>query len=214
MFKLIFCFSLTIVLFSCSTVTTFNEQWSDKDYEDKKIQNVLVMLMDGSEQQKEEVELMIAQNLKDAGIKADAGHKYIPTDTNRFRLDSAKIRSKMIELGFDAILTIDLRNYDKQENYVPPTTNVYGGYRAGYGYWGPVYRYGVSVEYNPGYYYSTVTVILESRLYKVKDSSDAGNLIWMGNSTTNDPTSLIDQVNSYSKALISALKASGYIPKI
>lgn len=117
--KKIFLVLCTAILLSCQTSKITNT-WTDATVSPKKYNKILVLgvLKDNDRELQSKMEKHLARDLNDLGYSAFAASDVYPAGTfvNGDTLAAVEaINSK----GFDAILTIVLRNKEKERTYVP-----------------------------------------------------------------------------------------------
>ena len=115
--------------------------------------------------------------------------------------DSAAIRRRFAELGFDGAVIMKVADVDA--NYVYTNGTYWGSARYGFGYsWGSAWGY----PYDPGYYPDRI-VTLETQIYSLGDD----RLIWAGRSETTNPRSVGKLTDSVIKHVMKALHNDGLL---
>ena len=188
-------FAIAFLLTSCGAAVTLTT-WKNPESKAQVSKVAVMPLFEKIEFMKPFEQSMVAvfnsKGLKSVGSLTflNPSIKY-PIDEIKHRCDS---------LGVDAILIFTYQGMDKTESYIPPTTYYTGGYGGYGGYWGGGYwggysggyyggYYGGGVTTTGGYWTSSTTIKLTSKLY-VKGSKDA---LWTGEITVTDPE-YVDQV--------------------
>lgn len=119
--------------------------------------------------------------------------------------DSARMRSALLERGFDAALTVRVLSVDEHDRWVPGGMyyGPIGFYRGFYGYYYRVWGYYA----DPGYQVTDVRVLLESNFYRLA----TGTLLWSGQSEafTRNPTP--ETAAQYAKNVVGDLLAKRVI---
>jgi hypothetical protein len=121
--------------------------------------------------------------------------------------DINKEVKKLVNEGFDAILTSAVKGVDEKTSY----TN--DSYINGY-YWrhfGRYYFLYQDVYFQPGYYNNYKVYNIESSLYNLKENTDK-SLVWVASYQIVDPNTISTTVSDYVKAIIKALQKETIIP--
>ena len=118
--------------------------------------------------------------------------------------DSARI--KVSNAKFDYALALRPVSNEKELNWVPGTTPMYGGY--GGGFWG-YYGSGWGGMYDPGYMRTDTILQVETLLYSL--STD--KVVWSGLMKTVNPTNAPALVREIAAAAVKDMKAKGLIAK-
>jgi hypothetical protein len=131
----------------------------------------------------------------------------VPNSVQSYRLDqsgkgtdSAAIRRKFADMGFDGAVIMKVADVDA--NFVYTSGTYWGAQRYGFGYsWGNAWGY----PYDPGYADRIVT--LETQVYSLGDD----RLIWAGRSETTNPRSVGKLTDSVIKHVMKALRNDGLL---
>lgn len=117
--KKIFLVLCTAILFSCQTSKITNT-WTDPNVSPKKYTKILVLgvLKDNDRELQSKMEKHLARDLNDLGYSAFAASDVYPPGTF-INGDTLRAVEAINSKGFDAILTIVLRNMEKERTYVP-----------------------------------------------------------------------------------------------
>jgi hypothetical protein len=132
----------------------------------------------------------------------------VPNSVQSYRLehsgkgsDSAAIRRKFADMGFDGAVIMKVADVDA--NYVYTNGTYWGSSRYGFGYsWGNAWGY----PYDPGYYADRV-VTLETQVYSLGED----RLLWAGRSETTNPRSVGKLTDSVIKHVMKALQRDGLL---
>ena len=135
----------------------------------------------------------------------------VPNSVQSYRLeqsgrssDSAAIRRKFADMGFDGAVIMKVADVDANMVYTNGT--YWGPSRYGFGYsWGNAWGY----PYDPGYYADRV-VTLETQIYSLGDD----RLIWAGRSETTNPRSVGKLTDSVIKHVMKALHNDGLLVQL
>jgi len=195
-------FILIIVLAACSA-TTMIASWGAKEPEPKKYERLAVVVMSPNTSNRATVEDAIASQFRSKVIKAYATFNTFPFagQMGTLDLDTAtiqrKIRERVNENHFDALLTIVLLDKQKEERYVEGSSISIAAPVYGYPYYG-YYSYAYSTVYSSGYYTSTTSYFIESNLYDVASEK----LVWTAQTKTENPASLDKEAPNFAKLIV------------
>jgi len=202
--------SLFTVLASCAN-TKISQSWVEPDNK-KSFNDILIIGISESEQNRRAYESYFVDELKNIGIEGEASYKLIKSDE---KINRETVTKAIKGLGIDAVLTTHVAAVDEETIYRPSTGYVYGGgYGAGYGggYYGGLYSYYPHVNTyvnQPGYYSTHETYTIETNLYDVESEE----LVWSARSRTFSPESVDETIVDLTKLLIDDLKAKNLIKK-
>lgn len=116
--------------------------------------------------------------------------------------DSAKIRRRFADQGFDGALIMRVADVDPGFTY--STGTYWYPSRYGFGYtWGSAWGY----PYDPAYYYGDRIVALETQVYNLHNDK----LVWAGRSETTNPKSVAKLTDSVIKHVLKALRNDGVL---
>jgi len=191
---------LLIFFFTGCSQTTVSGVWKKSDYTEKPFTSILVVGMTGEPNSKILWENVMADKLRQSGIKT------VITTAGAFP-DSKKPNEKEImdyvnENGVEGVLVTRLVDTRKEKVYYPPIGGFYGGPYGYYNRFNHYYSHAYDTIYSPGYTDTLTTVLLETNLYR----SDTRELIWSMSSDTFEPRSINDLVDSASRKVLETLK--------
>ncbi|PKB18185.1 hypothetical protein [Flavobacterium sp. 5] len=123
--------------------------------------------------------------------------------------------------GFDGAITLRFIRADKQTEYVPGTSNYYGGmgypgmgygyvggygmgYGAGFGGWYGAYA---PAYYTPGYYQENVYYYIETNIFDLKNNK----LVWSATTKSLDVSDINTTVDEIMEACVQQMRADGYM---
>ena len=185
------CFAL---LFGCGSTTSIVNSWKDPDAtpEDARFSKILVSVLSTNESSRRIAEEHLA-SINPIFIPSYSIIKEELAD------DPDRLKTTLLEQGFDGILLLRLMDKDKNQTYVPGTNR-------GQRYWG---RYGYYWDryYEPGYYQENTNYTIETSLYSLTKDK----LLWSGTSTTVNPTSIEKTVNDILKKSYKQMQKDGLI---
>ena len=173
-----------LALSACSTTsTTFTDTWKDPEAQRLDFKKILTVVITDEDIIRRSAETRLAKNI----TKAEAVPSYTFLTRDDLK-DVERAKAKVLERGFDGAIVLRIVAVDEEQQYVSgryvadPSMSFWGYY--GY-YWPRVYE--------PGYAISKQVVIVESKIYSVKDEK----MVWSGLSRTIQPESvkrLIDEL--------------------
>lgn len=187
--------------------TKFSASWKDPQYNGKEYSQVLVWGLSDNVANRSTVEDEVTYFLNLKGVNAHSGADILPYDRKIMPKDKKIIKKKLLEKGYDAVITIGLKDIKEETHYVQGT----GYYNPmSYGYYGSFYGYSSYMYgnvYQPGYYSSTEYIYLETNLWDV----ETGKLVWSGQSKSTGQGSVDKTANAYARAVVTELINKGII---
>ena len=203
--------NLPLVLIICITVagcsaTKIVSSWNQQGAEEKQYQKLGVVVMIPDMANRATVEDAVAKELRARGIKASPTFNTFPFagKIGELGLDSAttqqKIRQRVNDNHFDALLLIVLLDKRKEQRYVEGSSISIGAPVYGYPYYG-YYYYAYSTVYSSGYYTTSTSYFVESNLYDVASQK----LVWTAQTNTEDPTSIETESANFAKIIVDNL---------
>ncbi len=187
--------------------TKFQASWKTPDFEEKAYSQVLVWGLSDNVANRSTVEDEVTHFLNLKGITTHSGADILPYDRKIIPKDQEVIKQKLIAKGYDAVLTIGLKDIKEETHYVQGT----GYYNPmSYGYYGSFYGYNSYMYgsvYQPGYYSSTEYIYLETNVWDV----ESGKLIWSGQSKSTGQGSVDKTANAYARAVVTELIKEGIL---
>ncbi len=194
-----FFLGLMVMLGACSS-TNLSQVWSDRQYHNNSIQEVLVVSMAKQEGVRKSFEQTMSKEFAEKGVKGLMASNIFPEG----QITPEQFSECFEKMGVDAILVAHLSDVRTEQEYVPGQTYaVPGYYRNFYGYYHQTYSY----VQEPGYMQSVKVVNLELNLYEAKD----GELIWTGLTETYDPSDVNVVIDEVSKETVKALEKEGFL---
>lgn len=203
--------NLLLVLIICITLagcsaTKIVSSWNQQGAEEKQYQKLGVVVMIPDMANRATVEDAVAKELRVRGIKASATFNTFPFagKIGEVGLDSAtiqqKIRQRVNDNHFDALLLIVLLDKRKEERYVEGSSISIGAPVYGYPYYG-YYYYAYSTVYSSGYYTTSTSYFVECNLYDVASQK----LVWTAQTSTENPTSIETESANFAKIIVDNL---------
>jgi hypothetical protein len=228
-------FILAIVLFTtgCSTSTKLIGSWQNKELTNNHFEKIGVVAISPSESGRYLIERAIADNLKAKTINAMPTYEVFPfagkmgslvsTSENPEAL-KAKIKAKVEENKFDALIIVSLLDQQKEQRYVQDYNSNY--WMGGTGYYGtpmvvagaatmPIsygayynyYAYNIGVAYESGYYVEDVTYFLECNLYDVAKEE----LLWTARTKSTNIKSVEEESQKFAEMVVNDMLAKKVI---
>ena len=201
-----------VVLVGCGGGgTQFAATWVNPDYQDKLVDDVLVIAVADTESGRRMWEAAMAGHLLAHGVTAYQSSQLIQ---KKEMLTREEIGAVIQEKGIEGVIVTRILDVNETENYVPPSTMTVSTYPSyGYPYYGSYYGYyshGYSTVTSPGYTYTDVTVTLETNLYDASNET----IVWSGQSQTFNPSNAQqDIVVPTTRMIIDELVADGLVDK-
>ncbi len=198
--------ALAIMVQGCMS-TKFQASWKAPDFDGKAYEQVLVWGLSDNVANRSTVEDEVTHFLNLKGVNTHSGADILPYDRKIIPEDQKVIKKKLIEKGYDAVLTIGLKDIKEETHYVQGT----GYYNPmSYGYYGSFYGYSSYMYgsvYQPGYYSSTEMIYLETNLWDV----NSGKLVWSGQSKSTSQGTVDKTANAYARAVVTELINKGIL---
>ena len=200
----------SILLVSCAN-TKISQSWVEPGNK-KSYNDLLIIGIGESEQNRRAYESYFIEELRSHGIEAEASYKLIKSDE---KIDRDTVTNAIKGMGIDGVIVTHMVAVEEETVYRPSTGYAYGGYGGGYyrgGYYGGLYSYYPHVNtyvHNPGYYTTHETYTLETSLYDVASEE----LVWTARSRTFSPESIDEIIVDLTKLLIKDLSDKNLIKK-
>jgi hypothetical protein len=199
----------TVLLVASCANTKISQSWVEPD-NNKVYNNLLVIGVAESQQNRRAYESLFVEQLNALGVKAEASYKIIKSDQ---KIDRATISKAIEGLNIDGVLITHVLAIDEDTVYRPSMqyTTMYGGGYPG-GYYGGLYTYYPHVSTyvtSPGYYTTHQTYTIETNLYDVESEE----LVWSAHTRTFAPDSVDEVINDLTKLLIQDLQDKNLIKK-
>jgi hypothetical protein len=192
-----------LMVTACAT-TKLNSVWKNKNYEGAALEKVLVVGVSDNVRNRKIFEDSFAAKFTESGVTAVPSHEVLPTDE---ALTKESVKSKAQELGMTAVLVTHYVGTDTKTVYTPPSydrMNMHPYYGRFDTYYPTVYSY----VNQPGYYSEREYVKLESSLYDTQSEE----LVWSAESSTMDPETADQLIDSLGKAVMESLRKNGLLP--
>jgi len=202
-FKIALILGGALYISSCAN-TKISQSWVEPNHK-KAYNDILVIGIAESEQNRRAYESYFVEELQAMGVEGEASYKLIKGS----KIDREVVTRAIKGLEIDAVIVTHLVGVDEETIYRPSMDYMpmYGG-----GYYGGLYSYYPHVNtyvQRPGYYTTHETYTLETNLYDVESEE----LIWSARSRTFAPESVDEVITDLTKLLIKDLSEKNLIKK-
>ncbi len=194
-------------LSSCAT-TKITQTWIEPDHK-KVYNNLLIIALVQSEQNRRAYESNFVEELRSIGVGAEASYTLIKGDQ---KINRETVKKAIEGMDIDAVLVTNLVAIKVEEVYRPAMDYMpmyggayYGGYRGGLGLYS--YPYMTTYARSPGYFTTYESYTIETQLYDVK----SGELVWSARSNSFAPGSADEVIVDLTKLLIDNMKEKNII---
>jgi hypothetical protein len=203
---------------SCGSNTTIVSSWRDPNatLSKEQFKKVLVVALMKDDNSRRAIENRIAA-INPAVLNPSFNY------LNQQNLDLTKEQKISIiqSEGFDGAITMRFIRADKETDYVPGTSNYYGGmgypgmgygyaggygmgYGAGFGGWYGAYA---PAYYTPGYYQENVYYYIETNIFDLKNNK----VVWSATTKSLDVADVNTTVDEILEACVKQMRADGYM---
>jgi hypothetical protein len=197
----------------CTTVTHLDGEWRSEAVPQGGFRSPVVITLRDDPIERMHFGNMLSDELKRKGIKAVPGAEAVPAglyDKNGDGrpdpdADKEAIQKFLNEKGYDSILTVTVRNTEKEKVYRKGTEQTVE--KIVFDKFQNAWIKTTEVIGQPGYYENLTTVHIETELYNSAD----GTLCWRGASATMNPLGTPDLAGSYSKRIAKVLLEQGLL---
>jgi len=202
--KVILLSGTALLLSSCAN-TKISQSWVEPNNK-KSYNDLLIIGIGESEQNRRAYESHFVEELSSNGIESEASYKLIKSNQ---KIERGVIVKAIDGLEIDGVIITHVTAVDEETIYRPSMDYMpmYGG-----GYYGGLYSYYPHVNTyvnRPGYYTTHETYTLETNLYDVESEE----LVWSARSRTFSPESVQEVIVDLTKLLIQDLKDKNLIKK-
>jgi hypothetical protein len=216
--KNIFIALICICLTSCGSNTSIVSSWRDPNstLATENFKKVIVVALAKDESTRRSTENRIA-----AINPAVLNPSYSYLNQANLNLTKEEKLSILQTEGFDGAITMRFIKADKETQYVPGTTNYYGGmgypgmgygyaggygmgYGAGFGGWYGAYA---PAYYTPGYYQENVYYYIETNIFDLKNNK----LVWSATTKSLDVSDISTTVDEIMQACVDQMRKDGYM---
>jgi len=200
---------LLLCFFSCSTPTYVTNFWKTDAAPAKTYKSIFIAALVNNVNAKRSIENNLANAAVARGYKAVKSIDVFPPNfTKENPPDKKAMLDKIQQQGSDAIFTVTLLDKESETRYVPgtgryapyPRFGWYGNFWGYYSYWSPM-------MYDPGYYTTDKTYVMESNVYDARSEE----LLFSIQSSTMNPNGIDDFSRSYTAAMVKELEKQGIL---
>jgi hypothetical protein len=178
---------ILLLFFFCSCAGSYTETtWTSPNKATEKIRNVLILGLTENYENRQIVETEVSYMLLEQGVRARKSFDILK-EVNR-----ENALRVMDSLGFNGILTMQVKSVDYQNSRDPRTTNLIDPNYTYLNYYFDTYQ---------GSEYQRRIVRIESRLYE----RQTGNIIYLAESTTFDVQDIEVFIHDFSKSIVKGL---------
>ena len=194
---------LAVFLSGCSSYLNSSQSVSKQKLAYSKI---LVISRLKSEVARALMERQVAKKLEAKGVSATASFDNplpIPIETQPTPEELEKLRTKIIDSGFDGIILVQLVDRKELKEVVPGMTytSLAPTY---YNSFGTYFTYFPLMTWGSAQINETTQFSLENTLFSL-EKGKTGNLQWVGRFDVEDPTDIEKAMDQYASELVSAL---------
>ena len=193
---------ILMLLFSCSS-TKLTTVWKDPKLKQTQYKKIIVVgLMDDIKNRalRERIETHVAEDLTQMGYAAQTAFQvYGPRSfTDKKEEDIIHLLRKD---GYDAVITVTLIDIEKERNYVQGYVDFWPG-GIYYSRFGRYYYYWHNRIYQPGYYVTNTTFIIEGNLFDI----NLDKLVYSAQTESLDPGTVDNLGHRFGQTLIRSMK--------
>lgn len=195
--------SMLTIMNGCTT-TYHVRDWSSSDEFDRNFNKFMIMGLINNVSRRFDVEREMVDAARKVKLNSTKGMSMFPPELGKPFDDIERVKDRLQERGFDAILTVAFIDVTA-ERYIRPETRyvplVY------YNRFGNYYYRTFALVNKKGYFSLESRYFLETNLYELKN----GSLIWSGRSLAFDPKDVERFIPAYAKRLFKELLEKGVI---
>lgn len=188
---------------------TMTSEWKKEGYDSQPFKKIAVIAISKNLEVRQSVENNIISDLKNQKmIQTVSGLNLFPPNVSKEAWSEENIAQLLESNQIDAVLTVTPVNSYVSSNY--NTGNMYA--MPVYGRVGRhVYRT-YDMVYGPGYYEQSQNYVIEANLYDLtQGNSKQEVMVWKGQSTVYDPSSISSGASSFSNNLVNYLVKNNII---
>ncbi|MFV0566395.1 MAG: hypothetical protein ACK5NB_11250 [Flavobacteriaceae bacterium] len=200
--------ALLFVLNACAP--SMNAVWQKENYAARPFKKIAVIAISKNLEYRQEMESAIMTNIKKQypNVTLVSGLNLFPPNVKASEWEEGKVEALLTQNGIDAVLTTSLiDNYTTQDldyaggSYYYPTYHRVGRY---------MFRTYNGIYASPTYDVSQ-NYVFQSSLFDLNETGNKENqLIWQGQSSVVDPSSIESASGSYAKNLVGFLVDKNY----
>ena len=198
-FKTLFLAAALLALGACASSTKLDGSWADPSAGPLRYKKILVAFQSADKNRRVGAEVRMKQRIPGA---VSSNTVFLQGEEG----DLERVKAKIRELGFDAIVIMRVVAVDKEQEYVPPSTRTIATGGPGmYGYW----QTGWVEVYDPGYTKEKTVAVVDTELYQVADEK----LVWSSRSTTLNPKDVAGSIDEIIDATAEAMRKQGLLER-
>lgn len=190
------------LIFGCSPKMSID--WTKEGYTDRVFSKVVVIGISDNMTSRAIFEKTAVSKFADLGIDAVEGLQYFPMEMSEQESSDENIIKIIKKNNIDAIITMSMIDETEGQRYEPGESITYadGYYRVGK----HIYTRYRTVS-TPGYYVDTKSFLIEAMLFDLKGELNPGDdkVVWTGQSTLTDPSSLKSAALSFTNRMVKHL---------
>lgn len=192
---------------NCGTSTRVVGSWANPESSSEKFGSIMVVGLTDNIVARRNVEDQLASALGKQGVNAITSLSIFPPNFMKNQPTKDEILEKIRSNGNDGVLTVALIDEKNETRYVPGTSYAPMGYGGWYGSFGGYYGYYGSTFYDPGYYTTDKSYVVETNLYSASDET----LAWSAQSETYDPSNPEAGARSLAGAIADRMRRDGIL---
>ncbi|MDN5212969.1 hypothetical protein QQ020_12960 [Fulvivirgaceae bacterium BMA12] len=195
-----FCLLCTL-LFSVSCSPKLTSDWTRQEYQDRSFTKIAVVAIHENLTVRTKFESTAVKRFKKEGINAIEGITIFPPKMTEAQKQPKNLIKIIEENNLDGVVTMSLVSSEEGTRYRPGEDYVVP---AGYSRFGKYYVQRYARVQAPGYYEPTKSYLVEAILYDLKGELYEGKetLVWSGQSSLVDPSSIESAANSFTKKMV------------
>lgn len=192
----LFSILFALLLLAGCVSTSLLGSWIDPEFKSLEGKNIAIFCLTPRLDVRDRVETEMSAAFQAKGVNAFRSMDFITPG----KMEKEVIQKILEQNKINGVIIVSLLDKEKSTTYVPGSTMYGAGY---YGYYG--YRYGA--VYDPGYYSTTTSYIIECNAYRLSDE----RLAYSAQSKAVDPSSLNKFAYDFSRLIVNDLVKKGVV---
>ncbi|MFY0601629.1 MAG: hypothetical protein JXR03_18290 [Cyclobacteriaceae bacterium] len=190
-----------IILFGCSQKLITD--WTKLEYTERSFSKIVVVGISKNLEARLKFEKDAVKRLKKSGVNAIPGINIFPENLSGDE-DLENIIKILKTENIDGVITMSTVDIAETTRYQPGETQIVPG---GYGHFGKYYYQRYAAIHSPGYFIDSKSYLIEAILYDLKGGKyeEKEALVWTGQSSLVDPTSIESASENFTKKLVGHL---------
>jgi hypothetical protein len=182
-----------------SSSTKLGSTWADPSAGPLAYKKILVAFQSGDKGRRVSAEVRMKQRIPGA---VSSNTVFLQGE----EADIERVKARIRELEFDAVVVMRVIAIDKEKEYVPPSTRTIATGGPGmYGYW----QTGWVEVYDPGYTKEKTVAVVDTELYQVEGEK----LIWSSHSNTLNPKDVPTSIDGIIDSNAEAMRKQGLLKR-